>query len=638
MNYPFGEQIVFADAQPLISGTIKFISNNIVDISGYTIGIINFLMFFSVALAAFFISMILQNFKVLQWQNILSSTFIALLSPQLFRFSGHFGLAYCFIIPLVIWLWLWQQEHKSLLKNIVVALCVIMASLIHFYYFAIMSFFLALAHIFFYVFDKKSGLKTLVLRLMLQVVFPFLVLQLWLSFTSTSPDRPNNPFGFFNYMSAWEGILLPLGKPIGTFINHYIIGIRQVHWEGIAYVGLPAAIFVIGSLIWGATHRFKFQLKPKIKVLLVSGVFLLAFSMGIPFVFKLQFLLDFTGPLKQFRGIGRFAWVFFYIINFMFFIWFWQLKFKNKILRSALIVLLIAALVYEVNTLHGKKFYHTNKASEFLQPEINLTDVQNFSAIIPLPFYHVGSENIWYGPEQSNILLYSFSTAIKTGLPIMAVQMSRTSLSETIQSLQWLYNSTPPFPTISGDKNYLIVKENNAVLEKNQQKVFSSGYLIEKNNNFELRSISGKNIIKSISSDSASTNLNLVYQNDFENQQSEKVHSGKGALQGLMHEYTKIYETHAKENMDLTVQFYYYLNADVNPTVSVITEVLNNNEVVHYQSEPIFRKVKKMDEWALVEINLTLLANQKALIHLQKDSYLPRKIWVDDLVVYAHTK
>ena len=45
MNYPNGEQIVFADAQPLISAIIKFISTNIVDISSYTVGILNFLMF-----------------------------------------------------------------------------------------------------------------------------------------------------------------------------------------------------------------------------------------------------------------------------------------------------------------------------------------------------------------------------------------------------------------------------------------------------------------------------------------------------------------------------------------------------------------------------------------------------------------
>src|SRR5512133_3414906 len=38
MNYPYGEHVFFTNAQPLISNTIKFISQNIVDMSEYTLG------------------------------------------------------------------------------------------------------------------------------------------------------------------------------------------------------------------------------------------------------------------------------------------------------------------------------------------------------------------------------------------------------------------------------------------------------------------------------------------------------------------------------------------------------------------------------------------------------------------------
>src|SRR5512133_2457621 len=46
MNYPYGEHVFFTNNQPLFSNTVKFISKNIFDISGYTLGMLNFLMLF----------------------------------------------------------------------------------------------------------------------------------------------------------------------------------------------------------------------------------------------------------------------------------------------------------------------------------------------------------------------------------------------------------------------------------------------------------------------------------------------------------------------------------------------------------------------------------------------------------------
>jgi hypothetical protein len=55
---------------------------------------------------------------------------------------------------------------------------------------------------------------------------------------------------------------------------------------------------------------------------------------------------------------------------------------------------------------------------------------QDYQAIIPLPYFHVGSENIWIdGTDEvkQNAMLVS----LKTGLPITGVELSRTSISQT---------------------------------------------------------------------------------------------------------------------------------------------------------------------------------------------------------------
>lgn len=61
MNYPYGEMVLFTGNQSAIANTIKFISENITDISLYTIGIVNLLMLFSIVIAALFIFLIFRD-------------------------------------------------------------------------------------------------------------------------------------------------------------------------------------------------------------------------------------------------------------------------------------------------------------------------------------------------------------------------------------------------------------------------------------------------------------------------------------------------------------------------------------------------------------------------------------------------
>ena len=61
MNYPYGEHVFFTNNQPLISNTIKFISQNIIDISDYTLGILNFTMLFCLVIAPLILYLILYH-------------------------------------------------------------------------------------------------------------------------------------------------------------------------------------------------------------------------------------------------------------------------------------------------------------------------------------------------------------------------------------------------------------------------------------------------------------------------------------------------------------------------------------------------------------------------------------------------
>ena len=637
MNCPYGEQIVFADAQPLISAIIKFISANIIDISSYTVGILNFLMFLSIPVSALILSAVFEKLKVGNWKNILASVFMALLAPQIFRISGHYALAYSFVIPLAIWFWLWQQQKPSYKKDLVIGLSIALASLIHFYFFALMAFGLALAHLVNFLTPKRPLPKQFIFSFLGQIVLPFFLLQVWLALTDSVTDRPNSPYGFLAYRAFWESIFLPVGKPLGTFINHNITQIREVSWEGIAYVGLPASLFTVFYLVALPIKKFRITGNSQMFSFNIAAVLLLLFAMGFPFLLNLQWLVDYTGPLKQFRGIGRFGWIFYYAISIACFLWIFK-RHWPKIWQSVLFYgFVISIMIYEVNVVHSKPFYQQNSSAGLYQKN-TIVNANEFDAILPIPFFHTGSENIWYGPEGSAILKYSFETSIQTGLPILGVQMSRTSLSQTIKSLKLVYNQDSIPPTISLEENYLLVKEKSFEPSGFLNSIYSQAKLIQMNEDFELLQITGQEIadLKQPKFQNKES-LTTLLSNDFEGLESSKTYNNsKGALEANMNQYTKLFEHSAKDSAQtVLVTFQYYLNQDVNPTVQIIEEKLNaQNEVTSYNSFPVFQKIKYMGNWAKIEFETTISKGEKLQVNLQKNSSKPRKIWVDELRIF----
>lgn len=634
MNFPYGEQIVFADAQPLISGIIKFISNNLIDISGYTIGILNLSMFLSIPVSALILSSVFERLNVLGWKNILAAVFISLLAPQIFRISGHYALAYSFVIPLTIWLWLWQLQKPSRKKDLIIGLVVFLTAQIHFYFFALMAFTLALAHLINFISPKRPLPKQFIVSFLGQVILPFVLLQAWLFFTDGVTDRPNSPYGFLAYTAFWESIFLPVGKPLGTWINHNIYQIREVSWEGIAYVGLPAFIFTISFLILAPFKNYRLHGFNELKALNIAAIILLLFALGLPFIMGLQWLIDYTGPLKQFRGIGRFGWIFYYAINLTCFTWLLKKQWPKLWQNITFYFVLIAIMIYEVDVMHSKPFYQKN-SSETLYAQNTIINSSEFTAILPIPFFHIGSENIWFGAEGSTILKYCFETSLQTGLPLLGVQMSRTSLSQTINSLKLVYNQDSLPPSISTEENYLIIKENGYEPKGFLKTIYENATKLETYEAFELLKISGKEI-GTLTKPNTKKLEPFLLANNFEDLESFKTYNNsKGALEANMNNFTKLFEYTANDSdLVLSVSFQYFLNQDVNPTVQVIQEKLNaKNEVVDYKAFPIFRNIKYMGNWALIQFETDLPKGQKLQINLQKNSSKTRNIWVDDLKV-----
>jgi hypothetical protein len=159
----------------------------------------------------------------------------------------------------------------------------------------------------------------------------------------------------------------------------------------------------------------------------------------------LQGLVDFTGPLQQMRGIARFSWIFFYVMNMVAVYGLWETwkRGRRKTLLTAIMALSVLMLFYDAyyNVRgRGKSLENIIPAltdNKLVSPDnhwIRHVSIPAYQAMIPLPYFHVGSENIWRDGG-CDIIPQSFIALARSGLPSLGVMLSRTSLSQTMENV-----------------------------------------------------------------------------------------------------------------------------------------------------------------------------------------------------------
>lgn len=470
MNYPEGDHILFTDNQPIIGETLRVFVQDFGMSPEYIPGILNFLMIFSLV---FCTGMIWLCFWRLGYNHVyflLASLVISNLNPQLARIIGHYALFYSFVIPAALFLWLSIYQTKKKIWYIFYAFYIILITFIHLYYGLILLFLIAGLSITTSISDK-SWRKNTILDLGI-TVFPLVAVKIFLKFTDPIQDRPDSPFGFLFYRSQWESIFLPLDHFPANFINR-VIKIRQIEWEGIAYVGIPATVFFaiflfffLKSIYKKSNHEIWTQFSTIQKVMFIAGLGNLLFAMGIPFIFWLEWLVPYLGPLKQFRSIGRFSWNFYYLINILTFLWIflnWQKgKIKNYWAYSA--ILILAFQIYDYRKYTYRDFANPSSFNEngYLTKIIKDLKIKksDYQAIWPVPYFHVGSEKVNRNPNcytPTPVLGVSWIT----GIPTNGVVLSRTSYSQTIEKIGFHENSDSLnvfLNKLSNKKPFLIVQ------------------------------------------------------------------------------------------------------------------------------------------------------------------------------------
>lgn len=485
MDYPYGEHVLFTDNQPILSAAMQWWSRKMFDVSDRVVGIIHLFLILSVVFGVGVLYLLLRKLHLPVWYASMAALGIAFLSPQLSRIDGHFGLAHIWVFPLVLLLLCRYEERKSRrYQSLMMGLLIWFAAQLHFYYLGVAAVFLGFYTLFQILIDGSwRSIWTRFSHILVMVLLPFAALNVWLHWSDYSADRPAAPYGFTEYIGRWEGVFLPYNYfPLYQWISQHIVKIRGLDFEAQSYAGF----LVFGFTLWllfkrrfklfepeweqAAYHRVH---KNYLRGICFAGFATLLFAFGFPFAFKeMEWMLDYMGPLRQFRGLGRFTWAFYYSANVLIFYILWnksqRIKLPEKFpawfpdfsalgrtrlaytLKWSLILLPLAIISCEAYLFQKN---NTLTLVPSLAPAIaaknpNYTwlqkvDFARFQALMPLPYYHLGSENIWLEPYFP-LFQKVQNTAIHTGVPDMGVNLSRTAISRTVKSLQFSLPACEP--------------------------------------------------------------------------------------------------------------------------------------------------------------------------------------------------
>jgi len=678
MNYPYGESVFFTDNQPLLTNTVKWISNNIFDFSGNMVAIINLFMILSILIAAIFLFLLFSELGVMWWFGALASVGICMLSPQIGRMAGHFSLSHLFWIPLMLYLILKFSRKQNWRLTIVIALVGFLAASMQLYFIGFYGLLLT-----FYWVQAKNWLKenrssriNAFLHWFVQICVPFIVLELIMISTDQVNDRTTHPYGFLIYLAHPVSVFLPSGTPY-EFVPKYIRVFNHLDWEALAFIGVSALVgfltglvVFIGRLFTGKAF-WRISKQPVLTAFFWASLVALLLSFGLPFKMGMEWLIDYIGPFRQLRALSRFSWLFFYVINVIVFyqLAFWYTNSKKKIVPAIFVVGSLALLFVD------GYFNMRGTASRLLNENQVMADVKNenqenrwikdidseeFQAIIPIPYFHVGSENIWIEPK-NNSLENTLIASLKTGLPTTAVMMGRTSISQTYRNYALMMDPVHDYDLLNdfrNKKDILLLLMKGYEPNDDEKRLIEVSTLVTENDRFQVNrlsfdslakvpekyrreAVSGFDRSKLISMGDLFVNdtTSFLFYQGYEGE-SEPPFSGKGAHVLRVKDWNTLFEQKlqkAKKDDVYLVSFWMKdFQTDGYPRFNIEnTQVGEDGKVLDYFYSDIHRYIKAVDGgWALFEIPVFVKTDEVSLkVAIRNDVLSKANYVIDELLI-----
>lgn len=462
--FPFKEHIIYMDAQPfwvwVIHLTEKLFHFHVENPIVY----IHLILLLNVFLCSFFIFLILFHYCEHYVFATVGTFIIVLMSPQLFRFSSHYALGNMGIFPLFWYGYIQLAEHAKIFKRICYLIALSLTGYIHPYMLLMLVFFF-LSYEFIYSITYRR-IRYINLLTTAGALFIF---QLNILLADTVTDRPTKAWGAKEYASKLHDILLPLDGSIKQQFIKWIPKIPTGCTEGHAYITIFGIVVILLLLIRFFSALISGKLNPRkpengsAAHWLIASIPVLLFAFFIPFRWNMDWLINSIPPLKQFRGTGRFAVVFYYSFLVYSFVYLKNLYDRKPKTIFALLVVCFVITVFDIfnnagyltnyHRKYGKYNAYDESKEKCTQLVSKIKNIQDYQCIITYPPSTGGTEVMWLsGNTVANI--YSLWVSYFYHLPIAAVNSGRASYSNTMSLVQLAGAYSSPKPILNKfDKN-----------------------------------------------------------------------------------------------------------------------------------------------------------------------------------------
>ncbi len=466
-KYPFGDYVYFTDNTALFSVPFRWFCHYVWDLSNYTIPIFNtviILNFVLCGLLLFYIFRRLCNENVLA---IILSVIFSWTNIQVMRvWRGHFNLSFSSLLLLAILLvMLWHRYQSNVRRQWFVvgfmALLVFFSTLIHGYYSVIVGGFLCASLAAYGVLCRGTPLGHR--SFFASVAGPVLGLgAVIVSMMITDPYfgiRPEAAGGYDYFEQKVTFCRLFSHYPFQRFVFPVTLFPLIAEPELAAYLGnvglYTFSFLVLGSLFFKSfrqevltVQRDFFSDKLK-KSMFIGGLIMLSIGFGENYytadvnmdgnrfhlinIFNPFFYLHLvTKRVEQFRSLARMMWPFWFMFN----IWmgYTLIQLSKHYGRKMKVGIVLFVLLVGGAELKNYAFYMQGASARpnYLDKE-HLAQMHfnpayaDCQAIIPVPFYIVGSEKKMQTlDDQEEWSNFTYRLSLRTHLPLMASKLSRT--------------------------------------------------------------------------------------------------------------------------------------------------------------------------------------------------------------------
>ncbi len=514
MNYPYGDNITYKGALPMLSLPLSYIKDVI------PISIETALAIMHLAIALSYVLGIVYTYKILSFFNVrpliaaIFSCLLILLSPQVFRLLGHFGLTYVCVIPMTFY-WTLRYYHSNHSKYaLYLFLLGTIVSFSHLYFGAIIFAWVVFYSVGYSIFVSGSlGVKlkhsAVILSSMLGM---FLVLKSFMILTDPVKDRPKFQSDAARHITYKTQLITSARSPFWEMMQKNKLWTGDVsadNDEGYAYLGLAAIFIVSVSLLTGIVLIFKRRDRLLVGEQKFQPVWLfiaccaLLLGMDVPYRLGMASLFEYTGTFKQFRALGRFSWIFYYVIVVYAVVvlnnWYARLSASGRsFIGYALVIIAVviwgvevkgyADLIRERNS-HGPDQYnfffsrHEKGWKQYLQ-ERGL-QASDFQGMILLPFANEGTEKLAVSNDQTSWLMtLAGAAAIELHLPIVDAFIARASWSQAEAQVRLVAGpyADKPLLHMGNGRPYLLLHFEENQLDKDTRYLLSAADSVGKFN------------------------------------------------------------------------------------------------------------------------------------------------------------